>query len=202
MQAQQNSAPEWGPYGTVGRTIVRFNLPGDPRLSQLVRLADAIDALTDTVGRCCAWLVLAVIVLLFLQLPLREVVQGGHILANDFGQLTHAAVFMVGLSYALRWDRHVRMDVFYRGMGERARATVNLLGAVLFLLPWCALMAWFGWDYALRSARALETFPDTWSPGYFLFKVFLVSCMSLLGLQGLSMVIRNGIRLFTSTEAA
>ena len=123
MQAQQNSAPEWGPYGTVGRTIVRFNLPGDPRLSQLVRLADAIDALTDTVGRCCAWLVLAVIVLLFLQLPLREVVQGGHILANDFGQLTHAAVFMVGLSYALRWDRHVRMDVFYRGMGERARAT-------------------------------------------------------------------------------
>lgn len=171
-------------------------------MNHLVRVADGIDAFTDRIGRAMAWLVLAVIVLLFVQLPLREVFGGGHILANDFGQLTHAAVFMFGLSYALRWDRHVRMDVFYRGMGERARAMVNLAGAVLFLLPWCALMTWFGWDYAVRSARALETFPDTWSPGYFLFKVFLVTSMALLGLQALSIVIRNALRLFQSDQNA
>ena len=84
------------------------------------RVAGHIDVLTDRVGRWSAWLVLVVIVLLFVQLPLREVFGAGHILANDFGQIVHAAVFMFGLSYALRWDRHVRMDVFHRRMNPRA----------------------------------------------------------------------------------
>jgi len=79
--------------------------------------------LVDTVGRGAAWLVV-VILLLFSQLPLRELVGGGHILVNDFGQLINAAVFMFGLSFALRWDRHVRMDVFHRRFTARTRAWI------------------------------------------------------------------------------
>jgi TRAP-type mannitol/chloroaromatic compound transport system permease small subunit len=165
-------------------------------LAQIEHIADRIDALTDWVGRATAWLVLVVVVLLFAQLPLREVFGGGHILANDFGQIAHAAVFMFGLSYALRWDRHVRMDIFYRRMSPRGQAAVNLGGTALFLLPWCTLMVWFGWSYAVRSAAVLELFPDTWSPGYFLFKALLIVCMSLLALQALALLARSAIRLF------
>lgn len=158
---------------------------------QLRHVADTIDAVTDAIGRGTAWLVLGVIVLLFAQLPLREVFGGGHILANDFGQILHAAVFMFGLSYALRRDSHVRMDVFYRRMGERARAAVNLAGMLLFVLPWCGLMLWFGSGYAVNAVRALETFPDTWSAGYFLFKVLLMVCLALLAVQALAVVLRS-----------
>jgi TRAP-type mannitol/chloroaromatic compound transport system permease small subunit len=165
-------------------------------LGRIERLADRIDALTDHVGRWASWLVLAVIALLFGQLPLRELAGGGHILANDFGQVVHAGVFMFGLSYALRWDRHVRMDVFYRRMAPRTRALVNALGTVFFLLPWCGLMLWFGTTYMIRAVAVLERFPDTFSPGYFVFKVLLVVCLGLLALQGIGMLMRNAILLF------
>ncbi len=164
-------------------------------LAQIEHIADRIDALTDWVGRATAWLVLVVVVFLFAQWPLREVFGGGHILANDFGQIAHAAVFMFGLSYALRWDRHVRMDVFYRRMSPRRQAAVNLFGTVLFLLPWCTMMVWFGWSNAVRSSAVLETFPDTWSPGYFMFKVLVIVCMALLALQALALLARSAIGL-------
>jgi len=160
-------------------------------LSRIERMAGRIDAVTDWVGRQVAWLVPVVIVLLFAQLPLREVLGGGHILANDIGQITHAAVFMFGLSYALRWDRHVRMDVFYRRLSPRRQALVNFAGTLLFLLPWCTLMVWFGWTYMVRSVAVLERFPDTWSPGYFMFKVLQIVCIALLGLQALALLAKS-----------
>lgn len=165
-------------------------------LARIDHLAGRIDAITDWTGRHAAWLVLLVIALLFAQLPLREVFGGGHILANDLGQIAHAAVFMFGLSYALRWDRHVRMDVFYRRMSARRQAMVNLAGTLLFLLPWCALMVWFGWTYTVRSVAVLERFPDTWSPGYFMFKVLLILCMALLGLQALALLAHSAVGIF------
>ena len=166
---------------------------------RLLRIADTIDALTDSIGRVAAWLVLIVIALLFAQWPLREIFGRGHLLANDIGQIVHAAVFMFGLSYALRWDRHVRMDVFYRRMSPRRQAMVNFVGTLFLLLPWCALMAGFGWSYAWRATRVMETFPDTWSPGYFVFKLLLVLCFALLGIQALSITARTGVALFADS---
>ena len=90
----------------------------------------------DAVGRASAWLVLFVVAALFAQWPLREFVGAGHILANDFGQIAHATVFMIGVAYALRWDGHVRLDVFYHRMSPRARALVDLFGTVAFIVPW------------------------------------------------------------------
>ena len=169
--------------------------------SRINRIAVTIDAWIDAIGRGAAWLVLLVVALLFAQLPLREALGGGHILANDFGQLAHAAVFMLGLSYALRWDGHVRMDVFYRRMTPRRQAAVNFFGTLLFLLPWCTLMVGFGWSFAVRATGALETFPDTWSPGYFIFKLLLVVCMALLGLQALALLGRSACQLFGQTDS-
>src|SRR2546430_9164357 len=81
--------------------------------------ARAADAVVDAAGRVGAWLVLFVVAALFGQLPLREWVGAGHLLVNDFGQIAHATVFMLGVAYALRWDGHVRLDVFYHRMSSR-----------------------------------------------------------------------------------
>ena len=167
----------------------------------LGRSAGQIDALCDCVGRWTAWLVPVVIALLFAQLPLREWIGGGHILANDMGQIVHAAVFMLGLSYALRWDRHIRMDAFYRRWTPRRQALVNLLGSLLFVVPWSALMIVYGWMIMLRSVAALERFPETWSPGYFLFKVILIVACALVALQALAIAARALATLAGSQDA-
>ena len=171
-------------------------------LQRLERLADAIETLIDWIGRVTAWLVLAVVFLLFVQNPLREYVGRGQFFANDMGQLCHAAVFMIGVAYAWRHDRQVRVDLFYPSMSPRRRALVNLLGTLFLLLPWLAFVAWDALPTVLHSVRLLEQFPETGSPGYFIFKSLLLAFTATMTLQAIAVIARAIAVLSDSARAA
>lgn len=166
-------------------------------LRWFARIADTI---VDTTGRTAAWLVLFVILALFGQWPLRELVGGGHILANDFGQLAHAAVFSIGVAYALRWDGHVRLDLIYQRLSARGRAWVDLVGTLVIVMPWAGMVLWFSWKTMLRSVAGFEQFPETWSPGYWMFKVLLVVFAMLLLLQAAGHIARDIVLLLEHEE--
>src|ERR1700676_3387742 len=153
--------------------------------------ARAADAVVDAVGRIGAWLVLLVVAALFGQLPLREWVGAGHILANDIGQIAHATVLMLGVAYAMRWDGHVRLDVFYHRMSRRARLLVDLAGTTFFVMPWIGIVLLYSWATTVRSVAVFEKFPETWSPGYWLFKVLLIVFGVLVSLQALGHIARD-----------
>jgi len=157
----------------------------------LERLADRMEAVVDRIGRAAAWLVLAVVFLLFVQNPLREYLGRGQFLANDMGQLTHAAVFMIGCAYAWRWDRQVRMDLLYRTMLPRTRALVNLLGTVFLLLPWLLLVTWDAVPTVIDSVRHTEGFPESGSPGFFVMKSLLLAFALTMGLQAAAVIARS-----------
>jgi TRAP-type mannitol/chloroaromatic compound transport system permease small subunit len=165
--------------------------PGSMLLDALDRLAKALEAVVDRVGRVMAWLVLAVVFLLFVQNPLREYVGRGQFFANDMGQLSHAAVFMIGVAYAWRWDRQVRADLFYRSMRPRTKAFVNLLGTVFLLLPWLAFVTWDAVPTVIDSVRLREQFPETGSPGFFVFKSILLAFAAMMSLQASAVIARS-----------
>lgn len=164
---------------------------GSRLLDALERLADALEAVVDRIGRVMAWLVLAVVFLLFVQNPLREYLGRGQFFANDMGQLSHAAVFMIGVAYAWRWDRQVRVDLFYRNMGARRKAVVNLLGTVFLLLPWLFLVTRDAVPDVIDSVKHLEGFPETGSPGFFVMKSLLLAFAAMMGLQATAVIARS-----------
>jgi len=164
---------------------------GSVPLDALDRLAKALEAIVDRIGRVMAWLVLAVVFLLFVQNPLREYVGRGQFFANDMGQLAHAAVFMIGVAYAWRWDRQVRMDLLYRSMSPRTRAVVNLLGTIFLLLPWLAFVTWDAVPTVIDSMRLREHFPETGSPGFFVFKSILLVFAVTMWLQAIAVIARS-----------
>ena len=67
-----------------------------------------------------------------------------------------AVVVMLGASYTLQRNEHVRVDVIYMGLSDRKKLWVDIIGTVLFLLPACFLMAWLAWPFFLQS---VEGFP-------------------------------------------
>jgi TRAP-type mannitol/chloroaromatic compound transport system permease small subunit len=170
-------------------------------LAALENLADAIEWLIDGIGRTVSWLVLAVVFLLFVQNPLREFVGRGQFFANDMGQLAHAAVFMIGVAYAWRWDRQVRVDLFYRRMTARQRAIVNLLGTSFLLVPWLAVVAWDAVPTVLLSVRIVESFPESGSPGYFLLKSLLLAFTVTMTLQAVAVIARSVVVLCDPSRA-
>lgn len=165
------------------------------------RSAGGIEAAVDRTGRLASWLILGVVATLFLQIPMREFARFGHREVNDIGQVIHATVFMVGAAYAMRWDAHVRVDIFYQRMSARRRALVDLVGTVALVLPWLAIVTWDSIPVVLNAWRVREGFADTFTPGYFILKTQLVVFAALVGLQALANIIR-AVRRLASRPAA
>jgi TRAP-type mannitol/chloroaromatic compound transport system permease small subunit len=164
-------------------------------MRELRRLADGLSAIVDFVGRWASWLCLPVILLLFLQLPLRDLVHGGNNTDNDFGQIVFANFFMVGIAFAMRWDAHVRVDILHQHFSARTRAVIELAGTVLFTLPWLALLGWYALPIVLNSLRQTEKFAETYTPGYFILKLGLFFFVVLVGFQAVANIIRAGLAL-------
>jgi len=57
----------------------------------------------------------------------------------------YAAIFLLGIPYALQSGAHVRVDLFYQKMPLRNQQMVDLVGTALFLIPSCIVIIWTGW---------------------------------------------------------
>jgi TRAP-type mannitol/chloroaromatic compound transport system permease small subunit len=155
-------------------------------MALLGRLSEGLGAFVDVAGRCASWLCLLVILLLFLQLPLREIVHGGNNTDNDFAQIIFANFIMVGIPFAMRWDSHVRVDIFRQHFSARWRAVIELAGTALFTLPWLAILGWYALPIVLNSLAETERFAETYTPGYFVLKFGLFLFVALVGLQAIA----------------
>jgi len=132
-----------------------------------------------------AWLALPIAALLFLQWPLREVVQRYSREANDLGQICFALYVAIALTAATRRFAHLATDVVSHRYSSNTRRWLGTGVRVFAILPWTAFVVWTGGDIAWHSARVLEGFPDTFNPGYFVIKTAVVLLALLLLVQTL-----------------
>ena len=150
-----------------------------------------IDRLSQRVGTASAWLIPAMAVVTFIIVVLRYGFSLGAIAAQEGVLYLHSAAFLLGASYTLFHDHHVRVDVFYRQFSARQKAWVNALGHVAFTLPVCALIAFGSQQYVADSWRILESSPEPGGiPAVFLLKTLIPLMALLLALQAVSETIK------------
>ena len=147
-------------------------------MKALSSFAAAIDSLNLRIGHAIAWLTLSMVLVQFTVVVLRYVFGLGFIWMQEGILYLHGTMFMVGASYALLRDGHVRVDVFYRDASSRFKAWVDLLGSLFLLIPVCGLIFWSSWPYVKMSWIALEGSMETSGiQAIFLLKtVILVFC--------------------------
>jgi TRAP-type mannitol/chloroaromatic compound transport system permease small subunit len=154
--------------------------------------ARGVDWLNEQVGRLVAWLTVAMVFVCSAVVILRYVFSVGFIWMQELYVWTYAAVFLLAAGYTLRHRGHVRVDIFYANAGPRIRAWVDLLGTLVFLLPWLAVIAWTAWPYVRASWAIGEASSQTAGmPALYLLKSMLLVFCVLLGLQGLAMIARS-----------
>lgn len=165
----------------------------DDRLGKVAR---ALDALSVATGKAVSWLTLLMVFVTVIIVVLRYVFDAGLIWLQESLTWMHAAVFMLGAAYTLEQEEHVRVDIFYRNMGERGRAIVNALGVLLFLLPLAVFLAIEAWDYVRLSWSIREISRDTGGlpyPAIPLLKSIIIAMPVLLALQGVSLLLRSAL---------
>jgi TRAP-type mannitol/chloroaromatic compound transport system permease small subunit len=155
------------------------------------RLADRIDRLNRAIGRAVAWLALVVVLLQFALVLARYVIGFGSIWLTETVIYAHAALFMLAAAWTLQVGGHVRVDIFYAEASARARAVIDLLGALLLLFPFTLVLLRFSIPFAARSWAVLERSQETSGlPLVFLLKTVIPLFALLMALQGVAQAIR------------
>ncbi len=158
----------------------------------MLKIIQIIDHINGVIGRSIAWLTLLMVLVTFLIVVLRYVFSIGWIAMQESVIYLHTVVFMLGAAYTLKQNTHVRVDIFYEKMSPRAKAWVDLSGALLLLVPFCLFIIVISWNYVSLSWSLLEGSRDAGGlPAVFLLKTTIPAMAGLVMLQGIAQALRS-----------
>ncbi|WP_440998000.1 TRAP transporter small permease subunit [Arhodomonas sp. SL1] len=167
---------------------------GKGGITHLAHVADAIDALNRRMARAVRWLILGAVVVCFLAAFLRYAFSFGYVWIQELYVWQHAIVFMLGSAYTLQVGGHVRVDLFYARRSPRGQAWTDIVGTLVFLIPWLLLVLLTAFPYVVRSWAVGESSPEYGGlPAVYPLKTVILLFAVLLLLQGISVIIRRSL---------
>ena len=101
------------------------------------------------------------------------------------------ALVMLGTSYTLKKNEHVRVDIVYSNISTRKQIGVDIFGTILFLLPATLIMAFLSWPVFYNSWIEGEISGNAGGLIRWPIKIFLPLGFALLSLQGFSELIKR-----------
>ena len=102
-----------------------------------------------------------------------------------------AVIVMLGASYTMKRNEHVRVDIFYMTLSRRGQLWVDILGTLVFLLPTCTILAWLSWPFFMQSFNVYEHSSNAGGLLRWPIKLVLPLGFALVALQGLSELIKR-----------
>jgi len=155
-------------------------------------LVRGISAINWLVGQVLSWLALACVLVCFTVVVQRYFFHVSVLWMQDLYVWLSGAMFTGVAGFALLRQDHVRVDIFYRPASIRRKAISDLLGVLLFLIPFMIIV----WVYALPAVRRSWGFYEASSniggmPGLFILKTFILVFAVLVALQGIAMAARS-----------
>ena len=168
----------------------------------LASLIQRIEKISEWCGSAVSWCVLIMVLIISYDVFMRYFFQIGSVALQELEWHLFAIIFLLGASYTLKHDGHVRVDIFYqsRKFSDIHRAWVDLLGTTIFLIPFCLLIIISSWDFVANSFHIAEGSPDPGGlPFRFLLKAAIPAGFVLLLLQGIAIILKSIDTIFFST---
>lgn len=151
-----------------------------------------IDRLNTAIGKAVSWLSLLLVLVMVLDVALRYIFSKTSAASFELEWHLFAVIFLLGAAYTLQQDKHVRVDVFYHRFSDKRKAWVNLIGSLLLLMPFCIVGISESIPFVVNSFKFRETSPDPGGlPARYLIKAAIPVAFFLLGLQGISEILKS-----------
>lgn len=171
-------------------------------MAALLAFSRAVDALNAQIGKLAEWLVLGACVVSAGNALMRYSLSMSSNAWLELQWYLFAGVVMLGASYTLFRNGHVRVDLVYGMLSERGRLWVDVFGLVLFLLPAMALLAWMTWPFFVDSWVRAEGSLNAGGLIRWPVKLLMPVGFALITLQGLSELVKRIALLTGAREAA
>ncbi|MBN2791707.1 MAG: TRAP transporter small permease subunit [Desulfuromonadales bacterium] len=152
----------------------------------------AIDRLNEWVGTATSWLSTLLVVVVCYDVFTRYFLRKSSVAVQELEWHIFAVLFLIAAAYTLKQDSHVRVDVFYTLMSPRGQAWINMLGGIIFLIPFCILILWTSKNFISMSWAVREISPDPGGLPYrYALKAMIPIGFSLILLQGIALTLRS-----------
>lgn len=165
-------------------------------------LSQKFDQFVTRLGRTICWLTLAMTIATFMIVILRYGFEVSATPIRDAVVYFHGILILLGISFTLQADQHVRVDLLYSRMSDERKRVVNLIGCLAFLIPLCIVILLVSIPYVSASWRILERSAEVDGlPGIFLFKTLLPVSAGLLLIQAMNEVLKFFVDLIRPKNA-
>ena len=150
-----------------------------------------LDSISKYAGTIAAFLVLLLSLLVAYDAVMRYLFSAGSIALQEVEWHLFDVIFLLGLTYALKHDKHVRVDIFFERYSKESRGIVQILSMLFLVIPFSLVFLSDAIDMLIQSYLQHEISSD---PGglthRYIIKGVLVLSFILLIIQALSEVLK------------
>lgn len=180
-------------------------------MNGLLSFSNAIDAFLRAIARTFGWCFLLMVVVICFDVISRKFGFQLVLFGIDLGSTRlqelewhlQSFLFLTWIAFCYVRNAHVRIDVFTGDLSPRTQAKLELLGCVIFALPYIIVALPHSWEFFTRawyqneSSSAPNGLPWRWIVKFFLFYGFASVFASIL-----SVAARRIVFLFGSPDLA
>jgi len=143
-------------------------------------------------GKISSWFSLALVLLISTDVLLRYIFNFSTASLYEMEWHLFAIIFLLASPYTLQKNKHVRVDVFYNNFSKRTKNIIDLIGNIIFLIPFSFIIFYTSLPFVEDSYSILESSPDPGGLPYrFIIKSIIPIAFFLLMIQGILNTIKN-----------
>jgi len=158
-------------------------------VNRLVRL---IDRLTYRSAMVSATMVILLFLIMGYEVVSRSFFDLPTFWAYELAYMVTGLHFIFGIAYVTKQHQHVRVDFIYAILPPRARAAIDCIVYVFFLLPVTGWISWRLIQVAIEAFDVGETSGESaWNPIIWPLRIFVAIGFSFFTLQVLAEAIRS-----------
>lgn len=160
-------------------------------LKMLLGLSRAIDALNEQIGKLTYWLILAAVLISTGNAIVRYTLNTSSNAWLEIQWYLFSFVFLFCAGYTLLHNQHVRIDILTGHLSGRAKAWIDILGTLFFLLPMAITILWLSWPVFVDAWDSHEVSTNAGGLLVWPGRLMVPAGFLLLVLQGLSELIKR-----------
>lgn len=157
----------------------------------LISISRFIDAFNEKIGHAVSWALLIAVLICTGNSLVRYIFNTSSNGWLEIQWYLFSAVFLLGTSYTLRRNEHVRIDVISGRFSKRTQVWMDIFGFTFFLLPMASLILYFAIPFALVSIHSQEVSSNAGGLIVWPAKLLIPVGFFMLTMQGISELIKR-----------
>ncbi len=120
-------------------------------MSGLLSFSRLIDTVNEKIGRAMSWAILAAVLVSSINATIRYAFNTSSNTWLELQWVLFSAVFLLGAAYTFRQNEHIRIDIVSSRLSKQTRHIIDIIGHLVFLMPFAGLLIWLGVPNAWKS---------------------------------------------------